>query len=116
VLFSFWFDCLKNCSKWTQNGSEKASFIRDKCLAPAVASLPTQAKPTTVQKVKSLTNALECQRQRSSAASEASATLQLRICSLEDEVAAKDHQGGLQQMEIAHLKAAVERTKNDGKY
>jgi hypothetical protein len=45
--------------------------------------------------VKSLTNALEYQRRRSSAASEASATLQQRICSLEDEVTAKDHQAGL---------------------
>jgi hypothetical protein len=101
----------RGTAKTVKLGAQKASFIRDKCLAPAAASLPTLAKPTTAQKVKSLTNALEYQRRRSSAASEASATLQQRICSLEDEVTAKDHQAGLRQMEIAHLEAAVERTK-----
>ena len=103
----------KGTAKTVKLGAQKASFIRDKCLAPAAASLPTLAKPTTAQKVKSLTNALEYQRP---ALEELSCFRSISDTStedlfLEDGVAAKDHQAGLRQMEIAHLKAAVKRTK-----
>ena len=92
-----------------QPGAHKAAFVRQR-QDPTRSVIPVP-KSTSQQKIKALTNALQYQRRKSSAASDTNDTLTQQVSVLQEDVAMKDHQAGLRNMEIAHLEASVEQTK-----
>jgi hypothetical protein len=99
----------RGTAKTVQPGAHKAAFVRQR-QDPTRSVIPVP-KSTSQQKIKALTNALQYQRKKSSAAIDSNDTLTQQVRVLKEEVTMKDHEAGLRNMEIAHLEASVERTK-----
>ena len=93
----------RGTAKTVQPGAHKAAFVRQRQY-PTPSAIPAP-KCTSQQKIKALTNALQYQGSKSSAASDT------KVSVLQEEVAMKDHEADLRNIEIAHLPASVEWTK-----